>query len=82
MTFAAAVGDMIPSAGSIVDFEKFLSVNPDLSLHFHRVPDSEWIGCKSLVLVSPYGFGQTDAQLFDTHGAFGRSLKSLLIDHR
>ncbi len=82
MTFAAAVADMIPSAGSVMDFEKYLSVNPDLSMHFHRVPQGEWIGHTALVRVSPDGFGQTDAQLFDLDGGIGRSLKSLLIDPR
>jgi len=82
MVFAAAVADMIPSAGRVMDFEKFLSVNPDLSMHFHRQPEGEWIGHTALVRVSPLGFGQTDAELFDESGAIGRSLKSLLIDPR
>jgi hypothetical protein len=82
MTFAAAVADMIPSAGSVMDFQKYLSVNPDLSMHFHRIPEGEWIGHRALVRVSPNGFGQTDAHLFDQSGAIGRSLKSLLIDPR
>ncbi|MEQ8840742.1 MAG: thioesterase family protein [Acidimicrobiales bacterium] len=82
LMFAAAVADMIPSAGSVMDFENYLSVNPDLSMHFHRLPVGEWIGHTALVRVSPDGFGQTDAQLFDLTGGIGRSLKSLLIDPR
>lgn len=80
--FAAMVADMIPSAGSVMAFEKYLSVNPDLSVHLHRLPAGEWLGHTALVHVSPDGFGQTDAQLFDATGAIGRSLKSLLIDPR
>ncbi len=80
--FAAAVADMIPSAGSLFDFATHLSVNPDLSMHFHRVPLGEWIGYRALTRVTPDGFGQTDAVLFDQHAAIGRSLKSLLIDPR
>lgn len=82
MTFAAAAADMIASAGSIMDFDKYLSVNPDLSMQFHRVPAGDWIGQRSLVRVSPRGFGSTDAQLFDATGSIGRSMKSLLIDPR
>lgn len=82
MVLAAMIADMIPSAGSVMDFHTYLSVNPDLSVHFHRVPEGDWIGHRALVRVSPDGFGQTDAQLFDTSGAIGRSLKSLLIDPR
>jgi acyl-CoA thioesterase len=80
--FAAMVADMIPSAGSVMAFEKYLSINPDLSIHLHRLPEGEWIGHTALVHVSSHGFGQTDAQLFDRTGAIGRSLKSLLIDPR
>lgn len=82
MTFAAAAADMISSAGSIMDFERYLSVNPDLSMQFHRVPEGPWIGQRSLVRVSPRGFGSTDAQLFDATSSIGRSMKSLLIDPR
>ena len=82
MTFAAAAADMIPSAGSIIDFQTHLSVNPDLSMQFHRVPTGEWIGNAALVRVNPDGYGSTDAQLFDRTGSIGRSMKSLLIDPR
>lgn len=82
MTFAAAAADMIPSAGSIMDFDRYLSVNPDLSMQFHRVPEGEWIGNRSLVRVNRDGFGSTDAQLFDSTSSIGRSMKSLLIDPR
>jgi len=82
MTFAAAAADMISSAGSIMDFDRYLSVNPDLSMQFHREPEGPWIGQRSLVRVSPGGFGSTDAQLFDSTSSIGRSMKSLLIDPR
>lgn len=82
MTFAAAVADMISSAGSIMDFDRYLSVNPDLSMQFHRIPVGDWIGQRSLVRVAPDGFGSTDAQLFDSTTSIGRSMKSLLIDPR
>ncbi|MDG2026581.1 MAG: thioesterase family protein [Acidimicrobiales bacterium] len=82
MTFAAAAADMIPSAGSIMDFNTHISVNPDLSMQFHRVPVGDWIGSAALVRVNPGGFGSTDAQLFDQTSSIGRSMKSLLIDPR
>ena len=82
MTFAAAAADMISAAGSIMYCYRYLSVNPDLSMQFHRVPEGPWIGQRSLVRVSPRGFGSTDAQLFDATSSIGRSMKSLLIDPR
>jgi hypothetical protein len=82
MTFAAAAADMIPSAGAVMDFDRYLSINPDLSMQFHRVPQGDWIGNRALVRVNRNGFGSTDAQLFDEHTSIGRSMKSLLIDPR
>ncbi|MCH7788686.1 MAG: thioesterase family protein, partial [Acidobacteria bacterium] len=76
------IADMIPSAGALFDFEKYLSVNPDLSVTIHRLPTGPWIGQRSVVRTSAHGTGQTDGQLFDERGSLGRSIKSLLIDER
>ena len=78
----AAVADMIPSAGSVLDYRKYLSVNPDLNIAVSRLPEGDWIGSVAVVRTARRGVGQTDAQLFDTHGVVGRSIKSLLFDAR
>ena len=78
----AAVADMIPSANSILDQRKYLSVNPDLNIAVSRLPESDWIGSLAVVRTARRGVGQTDAQLYDQHGVVGRSIKSLLIDVR
>ncbi len=78
----AAVADMVPSANSVLDHRRYLSVNPDLNIAISRLPESDWVGSLAVVRTAPGGVGQTDAQLFDEHGVIGRSIKSLLIDHR
>ena len=78
----AAVADMVPSANSVLDYREYLSVNPDLNIAISRLPKSDWVGSLAVVRTAPGGVGQTDAQLFDEHGVIGRSIKSLLIDHR
>ncbi len=78
----AAVADMIPSANSLLDYGEYLSVNPDLNIAVSRLPNSDWVGSLAVVRNAPGGVGQTDAQLFDEQGVIGRSIKSLLIDHR
>lgn len=78
----AAVADMIPSANSVLDYNEYLSVNADLNIAVSRLPESGWVGSLAVVRTAPGGVGQTDAQLYDEHGVIGRSIKSLLIDHR
>ena len=78
----AAVADMIPSANSVLDYREYLSVNPDLNIAISKLPEGDWIGSLAVVRTARGGVGQTDAQLYDEHGVVGRSIKSLLIDHR
>lgn len=78
----AAVADMIPSANSILDHSRYLSINPDLSIAVSRLPEGDWIGSLAVVRTARRGVGETDAELFDAQGVVGRSIKSLLIDSR
>ena len=78
----AAAADMIPSANSILDHRRYLSVNPDLNIAVSRLPEGDWIGSSAVVRTARRGVGQTDAQLYDRHGVVGRSIKSLLVDVR
>jgi hypothetical protein len=78
----AIIADMVPSAAQVLDFHRYLSVNPDLSVSIARLPQGEWIGSRAVVRVNPDGHGQTEARLHDRSGGFGLSVKSLLIDRR
>ena len=78
----AMAADMIPSASAVLGFGSFLSVNPDLSVTLHRLPEGEWIGSRAAVRIARDGWGQTEARLFDERGAVGTAVKSLLIDER
>ena len=78
----AAVADMIPSGGSVLDYERMISINADLIISLHRPPEGEWLGFTAAVRGEGNGYGQADATLFDHRGRVGRALKSLLIDTR
>ena len=78
----AAVADMIPSGGSVLDYEKMVSINPDLVISLSRPPEGDWLGYTAVVRGEGNGFGQADAVLYDHRGAVGRALKSLLVDER
>jgi hypothetical protein len=45
----------------------------------HREPVGEWFGIQAVSHWQPDGIGMADALLFDTEGAVGRALQTLLI---
>ncbi len=62
--------------------ERWLFVNPDLSIHLLRLPEGEWVGMCSTTLPGGEGIGLAETALFDLGGRIGRSVQSLLLDAR
>ncbi len=62
--------------------ERWLFVNPDLSIHLLRLPEGEWIGMRSTTFPSGDGIGLAETALYDLGGRIGRSAQSLLLDAR
>jgi hypothetical protein len=67
---------------STLDFESYLYINVDLSVHLHRMPAGEWIGLDSVTVPEPTGAGMSDTLLFDELGPIGRACQTLLIAER
>lgn len=57
-------------------------MNTDLTVLLHRAPEGEWFGMDVAGRWEPTGIGMSDALLFDTHGAVGRALQTLLLRPR
>ena len=83
---AAAAADFGNGVSSSIDFDKYLFINPDLSVHLARPPVGEWIG---MVSHSRYGTdtmstgaGFAESELYDGDGRVGRSVQSLFVDPR
>ena len=65
-----------------VDFDKYLFINADLSVHLVRHPVGEWVCLQSVTTVDPAGIGLADTALHDEHGRIGRSAQSLYVAPR
>jgi hypothetical protein len=78
----ATLCDFASGAGNALDFTRFTSINPDLSLHVLRDPRGEWIGIRARSEIEADGVGQSHATLFDTEGPVARALVSLLVERR
>jgi hypothetical protein len=78
----AAAADFGNGISKVLDWERWLFINPDLTIHLHRLPAGEWVCLDARTQVQPAGVGLAESVLFDEHGVIGRSLQSLLVEAR
>ena len=83
---AVAAADFGNGVSRGIDAERFLFINPDLTVHLLRPPVGEWIGMRT---ASYYGVdgrstgaGMAESALYDERGRLGRSVQSLFVDPR
>ncbi|HEX3005118.1 MAG TPA: thioesterase family protein [Angustibacter sp.] len=53
--------------------------NVDLTAHFFRAPQGEWLGCDTSVSFGPTGLGLTTSVLHDVDGPFGTLNQALTV---
>lgn len=65
-----------------LDSARWTFVNPDLTVHLHRLPEGEWVCLDATTVPWPSGMGLAESALHDPRGPIGRSLQSLVVDER
>lgn len=78
----AAVADFGNGVSSVLPFGEYLFINPDLTIHLHRLPAGEWVCLDAVSMVSGGGTGLAESALWDERGRIGRSAQSLLVERR
>jgi hypothetical protein len=63
-----------------LDWERFVFINTDLTVHVLRPPEGEWVCLDSVTHVD--GLGMTDTALWDERGRIGRAAQTLLVRAR
>jgi hypothetical protein len=76
---AADSGNGVSAA---LDWERYLFINVDLSVHLHRMPEGEWVCLDAVTLPEHNGVGLADTALSDQRGPVGRALQTLLVGER
>ena len=74
---AADSGNGVSAA---LDYDRFLFINTDLSVHLLRMPAGEWVCIDARTHVD--GVGLTDTALWDERGRIGRAAQTLLVRPR
>lgn len=78
----AAAADFPNGIASILPWERYLFINPDLTVYVERPPVGEWICLQATTRVRAGGVGFAEAVLYDERGRVGRSCQSLLVTER
>lgn len=79
---ALAAADFPNGVSLRLDPARYLSINPEVTVHLHREPDGEWVHLDARTFVSPDGTGVAEGVLSDLRGRFGRSMQSLILERR
>jgi hypothetical protein len=74
--------DSASGISSVLDYTKWVFVNPDLTVYMTRLPQGEWVCLDATTTPDPVDVGITASIIFDEAGKIGRGLQSLFIAPR
>jgi hypothetical protein len=66
----------------ILDWNRFLFINVDLTVQIERPLEGEWVCLDAITRPHSHGVGAADTVLWDERGRVGRALQTLLIKKR
>ncbi len=78
----AAASDFGNGLAPPLDIDRYLYLNPDLTVDVHRLPVGEWIALDSRSVAQPAGVGLTTSTLYDEAGRIGTAMQSLYVEAR
>jgi hypothetical protein len=76
---AADYGNGISGA---IDYERFVFINPDLTVYLRREPVGEWVGLDAATWLQRDGGGYAESALYDERGRIGRAVQALYVAAR
>jgi Thioesterase-like superfamily len=78
----AAAGDFGNGISSVLSWDHYLYINPDLTIYIERQPAGEWICLDSSTRIAAEGIGISESILYDRRGRVGRATQALLVAPR
>lgn len=82
MSRALLVADSGSGVSAELDPTRYLFINTDVTVALSRDPDGEWLLLESATEIGPDGTGRATTTLYDTGGACGTGLQTLLVAPR
>lgn len=82
LTRVLSAVDSASGISAMLEWTQWVFINPDLSVHLHRMPARQWILIDASTTPASTGVGTASASIYDERGRIGFSLQSLLISPR
>jgi acyl-CoA thioesterase len=79
---AAAAADFGNGVSSVLPFQGYLFINPDLTMVLDRTPVGEWVCLDAVTHATGGGIGMAESALYDSEGRVGRAVQTLVLDRR
>lgn len=76
----AAAADFGNGISAALPYGEYAFINPDLTIHLHRLPVGDWVCLDAATYVTDRGVGQAECHLHDERGRLGHSTQSLLLE--
>lgn len=77
-----ATADFGNGISAELEFDKYLFINADLTIHLWRRPRGEWIGLDAKTVLQDNGVGTAESVLHDESGPVGRASQTLVVQPR
>jgi hypothetical protein len=75
----AAAADFGSGIGNPLTFVTASAINPEVTIHTFRHPESEWVALQSGGFAAAHGVGLAETTLHDERGLIGRAAQTLLV---
>jgi Thioesterase-like superfamily len=66
----------------VLDYERFVFINPDLTVYVRRPPGGVWVGLDAGTWLEPGAGGYAESALYDERGRIGRAVQALYVAPR
>jgi hypothetical protein len=78
----AAAADFGNGLAPPLPIDRFVYVNPDLTVDVHRLPVGDWVALEARSVAQRSGVGLSTSTLSDEHGRIGTAMQSLFVEQR
>lgn len=82
LALVAAAADFGNGVSRVLEFDGWLFVNTDLTIHLHREPAGEWVMLDARTTLDARGVGLAASTLHDERGPLGLGAQSLFVEPR
>jgi hypothetical protein len=78
----AAAADFGNGISAVLPWDRYIFINPDLTIYLERAPVGEWFLLESQTRLGHAGIGLSESLLYDERGRVGRATQALLVAPR